>query len=426
LKFIRFFEANKSNFPPFSLGWNKLMKFLLVPSNNSESHIFKCLAIREILRLHSHLVLIAVAQKHAPLLERLGVEHCLIPDIQESDDSPLPTVEWFRNPGRILQCIKLEMSLLRKFKPDRVLGVFRFTTRVSTRLLSIPFDSLVCGCMLPFSTEVLGFAEGEPGRELQRAVLDSFFRYAAARMNMILTGLGHTEIKDIRALLVGDRTFLWDLPEFMPLPSMDSCIHVGPVCGAYGHEPEPDFRAGGCGDLPLAILTFGITISNRAVAEKLIRVLLDLGHRVLLAAGGQKELGSLPETPNLTIRSFVPLPQALPQATVMVCHGGQMTVFDGLKHGVPILVVPFQPEQAHNGLCLERIGCGRRLLPTRLFWGNPQTYIDAVNEFPEQELSETITKFLKRPELPQCLRLAQMTMEKYNGAERLAAYLEGG
>lgn len=125
------------------------MKFPLIPGNNSLSHITKCLAIDERLRTRGHEALLAVTAKHARFVRDSGRNCAILPDLQENDGAGLPTVQWFSNPDKIADCIRAEAALMQEYRPDRVLGVFRFTARASAAVAGIPFDSLACGCMLP-------------------------------------------------------------------------------------------------------------------------------------------------------------------------------------------------------------------------------------------------------------------------------------
>ena len=162
------------------------MRFLLIPENNSLSHIAKCLAIRESLSGRGHEVLIAVNGKHSQFLSRLGVDCSILSDIQEIDGSPFPTTLWFKHPQRVTACIEEEVALLQNCSPDRVLGVFRFTTKAAAQIAGIPYDSLICGCMLPDSPEVLGYADRETGIDLQYENLKGFYRYAGKKISLAL------------------------------------------------------------------------------------------------------------------------------------------------------------------------------------------------------------------------------------------------
>jgi len=400
------------------------MKFLLVPENNALSHIGKSLALEASLTAKGHQVVVAVSQGNAIHVQHLGPRGRILPDLQEVDHSAYPTMAWFRNPQHIQACIRAEQDLILELQPDRVLGIFRFTLKASAQLAGVPFDSLTCGCMLPETPDVLGFAEGDPGLEHQRDLFELYYRLEGARMSQALVGLGLGPIADIRTMLKGDRTFLWDVPTFSPLPNAPGVIHVGPIPWLGWSYDELDLAPILSNPRPLAILTFGTCVGTEEVALRMVRILEALGYQILLAAGGQQELiAHVTQQPNVVACGFAPLHKLLPHAALVACHGGQLTVFEALAHRLPILVMPFQAEQAHNGVCLERIGCGKRLIPTQPYLGNARVYVDAFNAMEDQELTAKICSLTNDPQTPHNLAVAQKTLAQYHGLDTLVARL---
>jgi UDP:flavonoid glycosyltransferase YjiC (YdhE family) len=403
------------------------MKILLVPGNNALSHAAKCLALSASLAARDHEVVIAAGRKNARFLEERGISCRVLPDIQEIDDAGFPTVAWFMKPKRIAECIRAEADLVRRTAPDRVVGVFRFTSKAAARLAGVPFDSLTCGCMLPDSPDVLGFAPGEPGIDLQRYYLDSFFRYAGARMSAALGSLGLAGISDVREMLLGDRTFLWDFPEFSPRPPSPGIAHVGPFFWDGWPYDRLDLDGIAGGPSPLALVTFGTCTPGAAVAARVVRVLLGQGYRVLLGAGGSEDLMSLMRgEPRVTALRFAPLHRLYPHVRLVVCHGGQMTVFEALSRRVPVLVIPFQPEQAHNALCLERLGCGGRLVAPQPFRGNPGVYLEAFGRRSDAEVSADIAARADHPRTGGRLEAVGKILGRYDGVAGLTSRIEAG
>lgn len=401
-------------------------KILLIPGNNSLSHVAKCLAIREELLARGHEARVAVSKRHSSFLDKFSIDHAVLPDIQENDDSGFPSVEWFRQPKHIIDCINAEVALLKEFQPDRVLGVFRFTLKASAKIAGVPYDSLICGCMIPESREVLGFVDGEEGRDTQRIILDGFFRYAGSRLGEAVASFGLEKTKDdIRYSLMGERTFLWDFPEFAPLSKNDSMIHVGPISwNRWPYDPV-DISALRNGGRPLAVVAFGTCTVCLSSARRIIRVLVDMGYRVLLAAGGQKEfLDLLPGVSHVLTYTYAPLHEILPHAALLVTHGGQLTVFEALQNLVPVAVMPFQPEQAHNGVCLERLGCGVRLVPPHPFQGNSKVYIDALDSMSDDAIASKITGLVKDPRTTEKLAAISKVINSYGGVRKLVDVLE--
>ncbi|HUJ19830.1 MAG TPA: glycosyltransferase [Nitrospirota bacterium] len=400
-------------------------KYLLVPGNNALSHVAKCLALSEALIERGHEARIAVSRKHSAFLTRLSIEHFVLPDIQENDDSGFPSVEWFRDPRRIAACIHAEVSLLREYRPDRVLGVFRFTLKASAAIAGVPVDSLICGCMTPVSEDVLGFAEDEPGRDMQRIILDGFFRYAGSKLGASITAFGLPKSNgDIRNSLLGERTFLWDFPEFAPLRQRKDLLHVGPISWNRWPADPVDIDLLLAGGQPLAVVAFGTCTVSFTPVLRIVQLLLDRGYTVLLAGGGQKEfLGCVPADPRVVSMTFAPLAAILPHASLVVTHGGQLTVFESLQNRIPVIVMPFQPEQAHSGVCLERMGCGLRLIPPQPFQGNPQIYMEALERMSDDEVHVRISSLLVKSGLSGQLLQAQTTLARYGGVTALATAL---
>jgi UDP:flavonoid glycosyltransferase YjiC (YdhE family) len=401
------------------------MRFLLEPCNNTLSHIGKCLAVREHLLRRGHEVAIAAAPSRDHFLEQLGIPHVLLADIQEVDGSPLPTFHWFR-PARVESCIRAEVELIQELRPDAVLGVFRFTGALSAAIAGVPYDSLICGSMTPACEEVLGFAEHEPGAQEQADSM-AFFRQAGARrMNPALANLGLEPIEDLWQLLLGRRTFLWDFPEFQSLSPLPGLHHVGPVIWSdwpcSGFDPQAfDALAE-----PIAVISFGTGATREVETTKSIEVLHRLGFSVVVSTNGPLAPHSpLRSGPGLAPFDFLPLPSVLPRTSLLVCHGGQGIIFEALAHEIPVLVLPFQPEQAHNGLCLERMGCGLRLERGTVFRGASTPRSGTFLEKTLGELETEIGAFLSDPAMPKRLKQAAEVVRSYDGARAVASLMEG-
>jgi UDP:flavonoid glycosyltransferase YjiC (YdhE family) len=401
------------------------MKYLLIPENNSLSHITKCLSIMDILKSNGHEVHIAISEKHSSFLANLGINHHILSDIQETDGGGFPSFKWFSNIETIANCIQEEVALIDKIKPDRVLGVFRFTLYASSQIVKIPYDSLICGCMIPDSHEVLGFSENETGRDLQKTLLDNFFRFAGIKTSLAWTKFGLDKIDDIRFALKGERTFLWDFPEFLPLQKQSNLTHIGPI--SLHHWPYDAVNLDSILDskLPIAVVSFGTCVADNATVLRMVKLLLDLGYKVIVAAGGQKEMLDIKHSdPRVIVLKYAPLDKIFPYTSLLVTHGGQMTVFEALQNKIPVFVMPFQPEQAHNGVCLERIGCGSRLIPSTHFTGIPDDYINAFNQMSDDEIKTKITNLINNSKTKENLTKIKEVIDRYQGAKTLVNFLE--
>ncbi len=400
------------------------MRLLIIPGNNSLSHGLKSIAIQRGLVSNGHESVIAVSRDKAGFYERQNASYTLIGDIQEIDGSSFPTMNWFRDKEKIIECIESEIALIREYKPDRVLGIFRFTLKASASLCGIPFDSLICGCMLPDIHGALGFHNEVKDPSGFRDFINMFFRSAGIKMSRAISDSGLEPIDDVREMLIGERTFLWDIPEFMPLPENNGSIHVGPLFWNEWPHGDVDINSFTEESKPLAILAFGTCNGNITQLMRLINILYDLGYKVIVAAGGQEKLlSSLRDDPRVKSFLFAPVDKILPYASLVVCHGGQMTIFEALAREVPVAVVPFHPEQAHNGVCLERVGCGCMLTPACRFIGNSAVYTDTLERTGDEQLKASILELVENPDTKKNLKRFKNIIARYNGLETLTSFL---
>jgi UDP:flavonoid glycosyltransferase YjiC (YdhE family) len=411
-------------FPP-----DRHMKLLLAAQTNSLSHLAKCLATRTSLLALGHEVLLAAGRRHQQFLGQLGVTSFYLPSLQNDGENAFPSIDWFMYPEKIQSVITAERELLRKIRPDRILGVFRFTMKASAQLAGIPYDSLICGCMLPEVKEGLGFLPEEAGANRAHEYMSLFFGYAGARISQALRTAGLPAVKDAREMLCGERTFLWDFPDFMPVPRVPGRYHIGPVLWkdwpsqrqTANAEEHSSYRG------PLAVVSFGTSVGNLTATKRIVHILLGLGFRVALAAGGQKTfVESIDWGPRVRVFHFAPMSGLLSRASLLICHGGQMTIFDALAHRVPTVVLPFQPEQAHNGACLERLGCGRRLLPPTHFFGDSQVYLKSLAALGDDDIAAVIESLHGCPAVDAALAKTGARLESYTGVDILLPLLLKG
>jgi UDP:flavonoid glycosyltransferase YjiC (YdhE family) len=133
----------------------------------------------------------------------------------------------------------------------------------------------------------------------------------------------------------------------------------------------------------------------------------------------------LPSAPErLAAFDFLPVELAFERAGVVVCHGGQGLIFEALRQRLPVFVLPMQPEQAQNGLCIERMGCGRRLQRGVVFIGRGTTFEAAFLARPARQLAEEMAEVLADKQTSVQLTIASEQISRYQGTETLATLLE--
>lgn len=87
-----------------------------------------------------------------------------------------------------------------------------------------------------------------------------------------------------------------------------------------------------------------------------------LERRAVLLIGDERNRFAEPLPPEVIAVGYAPFEALLPRAAAMVHHGGVGTTSQGLRAGVPTLIVPFAFDQPDNAAHAERLGTSRTLL----------------------------------------------------------------
>jgi UDP:flavonoid glycosyltransferase YjiC (YdhE family) len=119
---------------------------------------------------------------------------------------------------------------------------------------------------------------------------------------------------------------------------------------------------------------------RQTLLDSAIRGLARLPVRVVAIAARGKRSG-LPSAPGLRIVEWLPYSRAIPQADVVVCHGGHGTLAHALAGGAPVVTVPAAGDMSENGARAQWAGVGLSL-PRRFM--SPRTLRWAVQRILEE------------------------------------------
>ncbi|MCA9839725.1 MAG: glycosyltransferase family 1 protein [Trueperaceae bacterium] len=99
--------------------------------------------------------------------------------------------------------------------------------------------------------------------------------------------------------------------------------------------------------------------------QESLKVIENLGCRAVLLIG-ERETNRLPDNlpKNLFVCPYAPHSELFPRGAAIIHQGGIGTTAQGLRSGVPTLVVPFAQDQFDNGARVERLGTGKALKKT--------------------------------------------------------------
>jgi UDP:flavonoid glycosyltransferase YjiC (YdhE family) len=131
-------------------------------------------------------------------------------------------------------------------------------------------------------------------------------------------------------------------------------------------QPLPDWWSGRDG--PLVYVTFGSVAGSlpvvRSVFDTALVAVAELDARVLVTVGRDVDIATFGSiAANTHLEAWVPQQDVLPDAALVVCHGGSGTTFGALAAGVPLVFVPMFADQRPNAERVEELGAGIVVAP---------------------------------------------------------------
>jgi UDP:flavonoid glycosyltransferase YjiC (YdhE family) len=116
---------------------------------------------------------------------------------------------------------------------------------------------------------------------------------------------------------------------------------------------------------PLVLVGFSTSFQNHAgVLQRVIDAAAPLPVRLLVTLGGAIRPDEVRPAANSVIVASAPHTQVLPEAALVVTHGGHGTVMATLMHRRPMLVIPHGRDQGDNAARITERGAGLALPAT--------------------------------------------------------------
>jgi MGT family glycosyltransferase len=152
-------------------------------------------------------------------------------------------------------------------------------------------------------------------------------------------------------------------PRDQPIETLALC---GPLVDPDGRAPVP-FPWEKLDGRPLIYASMG-TVQNRIreTFANIAAACADSGAQLVLSLGGSatpEALGDLPGEP--LVVGFAPQLELLERADLFVTHGGMNSALEGLRAGVPMVVLPVGNDQPGVGAIIQHFGAGLSLGTSR-------------------------------------------------------------
>ncbi len=183
----------------------------------------------------------------------------------------------------------------------------------------------------------------------------------AARRDVGLAPVAHPLDQIRRADRVLVQTSAWF--DFDAPPSRGNVRYVGPELADPSWAAARAALAPGCasaapgGDGPLVLVALSTTfMGQESLLRKIIDAIARLPVRAVVTTGPALDARAFPAPANVTVCASASHAALLPNAALVVTHGGHGTVIRALAAGVPLLCLPMGRDQSDNAARAARVG----------------------------------------------------------------------
>lgn len=357
------------------------MRILCLPYTHTLSHISRPLAIAGELRQRGHEVVFAGDSPQDHFISSQGFE--VLPAYQVAPELLFERIRQgklqFVLDEELDRLIDADRTLYRQVKPDLVLSDGRFSAPLSTGIDRLKHAAIVNVSSTAYrALPYIPFFDWLPGARGQRSsrvwttldrlnlrlemlVFDTAMR--AFKKLSRQHGLSHT-VTATNCLAGKDLTLLADLEAYFPTRNLPADYHyIGPLTWESPLPPPAWWPPKKSGDL-LAYFTMGTTWMGGSFPA-LYEMIRKHGITAIIATGGQAkgaEAAGLKTVEGaIYVEEFIDGDLVMGECDVVVCHGGNGTIYQALQQGKPIVGIPTIPDQQFNLRRVKALGVGEGL-----------------------------------------------------------------
>ncbi len=368
-----------------------MAKILVLMNAHALAHVSRPLEVAKVLRGRGNDIVFTGHGKYLGIAAKDGFETVELPYIpvqQLVEAVRSQRLGQLYEDEQISEYINAELALYKQLQPDLAIVDNRPTAAISAEIAGIKTVSILNVHMsqhkeIPFNSigNVLRLGAHAPLKYLDRMenIVEGIFidKFVMKDIGKVRRRFGLKKRHGF-ANEEGDLNLFPDLPEFSPVLKLpDNAHYVGPITWR-NNLPAPD-----------ALKHFDehkkciyFTIGSQGLEELIenVQVLASEDTPIIIATGdvGGEQAFSLPA--NVFLEKFVNTDTVLPRCSLVVCHGGNGTIYQALSYGVPIVGVAMHEEQYYGLKRINNLGLGIGFHVKQLRKKGIQLLVDSIQE----------------------------------------------
>lgn len=345
---------------------DKRLRILFFPFNLL-SHYLRCLVLADTYDKNTHEVLFVSSKQYNNFVNSHGYDvfSC------ETFDADFVmrctnnfNFDWL-NAADLERVMRHQQKCILELKADIVIGDMAPTLKMAAELTGVKHIGLVNGYM----TRYYAAARKIPRKHRAYALMQHLppkiadvltrmgerltFRKIQAPFNLLRKKYGLPKVKDYLKELEGNENLICDLPDLFPQKMLPQAYRfVGPLLYQYKDAADNWTQTIDRGK-PIICVCMGST--GNWISLDFLNDAYYSRYTIIAAGDKQKVLSAN----HIISRDFINLNQVLEKCQLMICHGGNGTIYTGIFNRVYMLCVASHFEQDYNIQALERKGYGK-------------------------------------------------------------------
>ena len=393
------------------------MKILCIPYTYTLSHISRPLLIATELKKRGHEIIFAGDSPHDHFIKEAGFK--VLPTYQVPPNVLFERIRkgklQFIQKDELNQMVVADRDLIHRVKPDLLLTDGRFSAPVSAGIEKINHAAIVNVSSTEYrALPYIPFFDWISEALQEKLSLKKFLNPINLFLEMAVFDNANTVFKQLNkkhalrnkvtatnCLAGNDLTLLADIPEYFPTHNLPvNYQYVGPLTWKSS-LPEPAWWPPEQAST-LVYFTMGTTWLGGSFST-LYNSIQKNKFTAIISTGGQlpedltDQVKTIPG--KIYIEDFVDGDLVMSTADVIVCHGGNGTIYQALQQGKPIIGIPTIPDQKFNMRRVKDLGVGE-MMSLEDLEKSPEKLFDLIEKISKTSAytrqAEEIQKILER------------------------------
>ena len=258
-----------------------------------------------------------------------------------------------------------DIKIIKDFKADFIIGDFRLSLAISSRLSEIPYATITNAYWSPYAVikypvpdiPLVKIAGVKIAQKLFDLVQPLIFKIHSLAINKVCRSFGLKPLSyDMRETYThADYTLYADIESLLPMKSMpENHYFIGPVLWS-AQVKIPDWWDDLPVDKTIVFVTLGSSGDSKLL-PMLLETLSKLPVSVICVTADNAVIDKV--YANVFIEKFLPAEEAVKKSDIVICNGGSPMVYQSLIEKKSIIGIPFNLDQYLMMSVIEKSGQG--------------------------------------------------------------------